>query len=52
MASEFVIKKWAESNHPDLLKLQKLGNVSAGIVTSNGFKIKWKLVDWQPIGAA
>jgi hypothetical protein len=47
-ASEFVIKRWAEGNPPDLLKLQKLGRVSAGKITSKGFNLYWELTEWNP----
>jgi len=42
-AAEFVIKRWAQSSPTDLLELRQLGDVSAGIVSAEGFSKHWSL---------
>ncbi|CAM4096125.1 hypothetical protein BOTU111921_11495 [Bordetella tumbae] len=47
-SSEFVIKRWVQTAPADLRELQALGDVSAGIVTEDGFEARWQLAEWQP----
>lgn len=47
-SAEFVIKRWVQTAPADLLELQALGNVSAGIVTADGFEERWELAEWRP----
>jgi hypothetical protein len=47
-SAEFVIKRWVQTNPKDAMALQALGNVSAGLVTANGFTKRWALIDWKP----
>lgn len=47
-SAEFVIKRWVQKAPTDLSELQALGNVSAGIVTAEGFNERWGLAEWKP----
>lgn len=47
-SAEFMIKRWVQTAPADLLELQALGNVSAGIVTAEGFEERWELAVWKP----
>lgn len=43
--AEFKVKRWAQTAPADLLDPQALGNVSAGIVTADGFEERWRLAE-------
>ena len=45
---ELMVKQWAREATLDLLQLQTLGDVHAGIVTGEGFEARWKLAEWEP----
>lgn len=47
-SAEFVIKRWVQTAPADLRELQALGDVSAGIVTEDGFEARWQLAGWMP----
>jgi len=45
---ERVIRDWAQKAPTDFQQLQELGDVAAGIVTSEGFEERWQLGNWGP----
>lgn len=45
-SAEFMIKQWARKAPDDLQQLQQLGAVTAGVVTSDGFRERWPLAAW------
>ncbi|WP_094838240.1 hypothetical protein [Bordetella genomosp. 4] len=48
-SAEFIVKRWVQTAPADLLELQALGNVSAGVITAEGFEERWKLAEWRPL---
>jgi len=47
-SAEFMVKRWAQTAPADLRELAALGDVSAGIVTADGFEVRWELAKWRP----
>lgn len=47
-AAELLFRRWAHESAPDFLHLQALGDVSAGLVTAEGFIEHWRLAEWKP----
>lgn len=47
-AAELMVRQWAGKATPDFQQLRMLGDVSAGVVTADGFEARWKLANWEP----
>lgn len=48
ISAEFHVKQWARKATPDFQQLQALGDVSAGVLTTDGFEAHWRLASWRP----